>query len=84
MSEPKYLYDYGERLIGVHWHATFVLDNRAIRDNTRPKAKYVRIEGEEWAALMERARHSLDPVVGDYWAATASLRDILTYLGEQP
>lgn len=84
MSEPKYLYDYGERLIGVHWHATFVLDNRAIRDNTRPKAKYVRIEGEEWDALMERAREALNAYPHSAVGKEGVLRDLLAYFGETP
>lgn len=44
--------------------------------------RWTRTSGPEWDALMEQARHSLDPVVGDYWAATAALRAVLSYLGE--
>lgn len=46
--------------------------------------RWTRTSGEEWDALIERARAEDNAAVGDYDRAVDLLRDILAYLGEQP
>lgn len=45
--------------------------------------RWTRTSGEEWDALMERARAEDNAAVGDYDRAVDLLRDILAYLGER-
>ena len=63
MSEPRHLYDYGERLIGRHRGATFILDTRRTRDDRGPKATYVLAGGPEYAALISRVVPALASIL---------------------
>lgn len=83
MSEPRHI-----------WASEYEMGRNAGRWTTQPplqtppeSARHTLTEGEEWTALMERARDRLGaPGVEPNWSADPHtiLRDILTYLGEQP
>jgi len=77
MSEPRHIYGAGE-WIGGKWSGQYD-DERVVGDR-----RYTLTDGEEWDALIERARAEDNAAVGDYDRAVDLLRDILAYLGEQP
>ena len=77
MNEPRHIYGAGE-WIGGKWSGQYD-DERVVGDR-----RYTLTDGEEWDALIERARAEDNAAVGDYDRAVDLLRDILAYLGEQP
>ena len=78
MSEPRHIWldiDEGDIPRSAVW---------ATR-KYQHESRYTLTEGEEWNALMERAREVLaTPVHKEALAKGELLRDILTYLGEKP
>ena len=75
MSEPRHIYfSTVTAVFQPHIHPKE-------RDND---VRFTQTSGEEWDALMERARAEDNAAVGDYDRAVDLLRDILAYLGEQP